>query len=72
MKSKEEEKANALFLIVVSSILIVAEIVIVSSFFTLPEFIKFSINVISGIFIIFVFLILCMMIYIGYDILKED
>ena len=71
MKTKEEEKATALFLIVVGAIFIVAEIIVVCSYFTLPEFIIFTKHVFSGIFLIFVFLVLCMLVYIGYDTLKE-
>mgnify|MGYP007112004872 FL=1 len=71
MKSKEEEKITALFLMAVGAILIVAEIVSVCFYFTLPEFITFTKHVFSVIFLIFVFLVLCMFVYIGYDTLKE-
>ncbi len=70
MKSKEEEKISALFLMTVGGILIIAEIIAVSFYFTLPEFIIFTKHVFSGIFLIFIFLVLCMLIYIGYDTLN--
>ncbi len=72
MRNKEEEKITALFLMVVGAILIVAEIVTVCFYFTLPEFITFIKHVFSGIFLIFVFLVLCMLIFIGYETLKEE
>jgi hypothetical protein len=50
MKSKEEEKISALFLMTVGGILIIAEIIAVSFYFTLPEFIIFTKHVFSGIF----------------------